>query len=37
MKVPYFNIYPFVYEENKYFREFKERHYIIIWKTQLDY
>ena len=25
MKEPYFNIYPFLYEENKYLPEFKER------------
>ena len=34
MKEPYFNIYPFSYEENTYLREFKERRYIINWKPQ---
>ena len=27
MKEPYFNIYPFLYEEQKYLREFKEKRY----------
>ena len=36
MKEPYFNIYPFLYEENKYLREFKERCYIINWEPQLN-
>ena len=36
MKEPYFDIYPFLYEENKYLREFKERHYIMNWEPQLN-
>ena len=36
MKEPYFNIYAFLYEENKYLREFKERRYIMNWKPQLN-
>ena len=36
MKEPYFNIYPFLYEENKYLREFKERRYILNWDPQLN-
>ena len=33
MKEPYFNIYPFLYEENKYLREFKERRYSELGAT----
>ena len=33
MKDPYFNIYPFLYEENKYVWEFKERGYNEMWAT----
>ena len=33
MKEPYFNIYPFLYEENKYLREFKERRYSELGTT----
>ena len=36
MKEPYFNIYPFLYEENKSLREFKERRYIMNWEPQLN-
>ena len=36
MKEPYFNVYPFLYEENKYLREFKERHCIMNWEPQLN-
>ena len=36
MKEPYFNIYPFLNEENKYLREFKERRYIMNWDPQLN-
>ena len=36
MKEPYFNIYPFLYEENKYLLEFKERRYIMNWEPQLN-
>ena len=36
MKEPYFNIYPFLFEESKYLREFKERQYIMNWKPQLN-
>ena len=36
MKEPYFNIYPFLFEENEYLREFKERQYIMNWKSQLN-
>ena len=36
MKEPYFNIYLFLYEENKYRREFKERRYIMNWEPQLN-
>ena len=35
MKEPYFNMYPFLYE-NKYLQEFKERHYIMNWVSQLN-
>ena len=36
IKEPYFNIYPFLYEENNYLREFKERRYIMNWQQQLN-
>ena len=36
MKEPYFNIYPFLYEENKYLPEIKERRYIMNWEPQLS-
>ena len=36
MKEPYFNIYPFLYEENKYLQESKERRYIMNWESQLN-
>ena len=36
MKEPYFNMYPFLYEENKYLQELKERHYIMNWEPQLN-
>ena len=36
MKETYFNIYPFLYEQNKYLREFKERRYIMNWERQLN-
>ena len=36
MKEPYFSMYPFMYEENKYFREYKERRYIMNWEPQLS-
>ena len=36
VKEPYFNIYPFFYEENKYLREFKERRCIMNWESQLN-
>ena len=35
MKEPYLNIYPFLCEEDKYFRESKWRPYIINWEPQL--
>ena len=35
-KEPYFNYYPFLYEENKYLREFKERRFIINWEPRLN-
>ena len=37
MKEPYFNIYPFLYGENKYLREYKERRYIMSWEPQLNF
>ena len=36
MKEPYFNIYPFLYEGNKYLREIKERRYVMNWEPQLS-
>ena len=36
MKEPYFNIYRFLNEENKYLREFKERRYIMNWDPPLN-
>ena len=36
MKETYFNIYPYLYEQNKYLREFKERRYIVNWERQLN-
>ena len=36
MKEPYFNIYPFLYEEKNSIREFKERRYIMNWEPQLN-
>ena len=30
-KEPYFSIYPVLYEENKYLREFKEKRHIMNW------
>ena len=35
MKEPYLNIYPFLFEENKYLREFKERRHIMNRQSQL--
>ena len=35
LKEPYFNIYPFLYEENKYLREFEERRYMMNWEPHL--
>ena len=34
MKEPYFNIYPFLYEENKYLQD---RQYIMNWEPQLNF
>ena len=36
MKEPYVNIYPLLFEVNKYFQEFKERRYIMRWEPQLN-
>ena len=36
MKETYFNIFLFLYEENKYLREFKETRYIMNWEPQLN-
>ena len=36
MKEPYFSIYAFLYEENEYLQEFKERRYMMNWKPQLN-
>ena len=36
MKEPYVNNYPFLFEENKYFQEFKERRYIMHCEPQLN-
>ena len=35
MKEPSSNIYPFLSEENKHFKEFKERVYIMNWELQV--
>ena len=37
MKEPYFNMYLFLYEANKYLREFEERRYIMNWEQQLNF
>ena len=37
MKETYFNIYPFLYEQDKYLREFEERHYVMNWVSQLNF
>ena len=34
MKEPFFSIYPFLYENKKELREFKEKRYIMRWKLQ---
>ena len=36
MKKTYLNRYPFLYEENKYLQEFKEKLYIMNWDPQLN-
>ena len=36
MKEPDFNIYQFLYEDNKYLLEFKERRHIMNWKLTLN-
>ena len=36
MKEPHFNIYPFLYGEDKYLREFKERRYIMNCEPRLS-
>ena len=32
MKEPNHNVYPFLYKENKYLREFEEGRYIMNWE-----
>ena len=36
MKEPSFRIYPFLYENKKELPEFKEKHFIMRWKPQLN-
>ena len=36
MKEPFFIIYPFLYENKKELREFKEKGFIMRWKPQLN-
>ena len=36
MKEPFFRIYPFLYENKKELREFKEKPFIMSWKPQLN-
>ena len=36
MKEPFFRIYPFLYENKKELHEFKEKHFIMRWKLQLN-
>ena len=36
MKEPFFRIYPFLYENKKELREFKEKRFIMRWKPQLN-
>ena len=31
-----FQYFPFLYEENKYLREFKERTFLMNWESQLN-
>ena len=37
MKEPFFRIYPFLYENKKELREFKEKRFIMRWKPQLNH
>ena len=37
MKELYFNIYQFLYEQDKFLREFKERRYTLNWEPHLNY
>ena len=36
MKEAFSRIYPFLYENKKEIREFKEKRFIMIWKSQLN-
>ena len=36
MKEPFFRIYPFLYDNRKELREFKEKCFIMRWKSQLN-
>ena len=36
MKEPFFRSYPFLYENKKELREFKEKRFIMTWKPQLN-
>ena len=36
MKEPFLRTYPFLYEKKKELREFKEKRYIMRWKTELN-
>ena len=36
LKEPCFNTYPFLYEEKKQFREFKEKRYVMNLEPQLN-
>ena len=33
---PYFQIFPFYYQTNTALREYKEKRYILIWKSPLN-
>ena len=35
MGEPFFRIYPFLYENKKELHEFKEKRFVMIWKSQL--
>ena len=37
MKEPFFRIYPFLYENKRELREFKEKRFIMRWKSTVEY